>query len=80
MIKVYGTVGCKRCNKAKFILEESDIKYEYIMLGDELSKEEREKIIKLAQNNGVYQYPIIIESKNNILKLSELLDKIERRE
>ena len=40
MIKIYGKIGCASCVKAKALCEQQKIKYEYLELNKDFTREE----------------------------------------
>ena len=70
MIKVIGTQGCSRCMMTKNILTKKNIDFTYDLITS-LSQEDQNKYIKLAQDKGFMNFPIIIKN-NEIVTLEDI--------
>ena len=72
MIEVYGREGCSYCTKARELLDERDISYEYIQLGVDVTKEEF-----VQKFPGQKTVPVIVAHGMKVGGYSELVDYIE---
>ena len=72
MIEVYGREGCSYCTKARELLDERDISYEYIQLGVDVTKEEF-----VQKFPGQKTVPVIVAYGMKVGGYSELVDYIE---
>ena len=73
MIKIIGTLGCINCIKTKKVLEDKNIEFEYIIFNN-LSSEEQDNIIKIAEQNCIGSFPIILNNEE-ISTLEDVLNK-----
>ena len=67
MIKVYGRQNCPNCDKIKKMLEEKNIKFDYI--------EDMDTAIKLGRENKIMSLPICVV-ENNVLDFNKTKDYI----
>lgn len=72
MIKVIGNLGCSKCAITKNMLDSKNIEYEYIIFKD-TDKSLQDKIIKHAQITGNQNFPFIIDEKENIINIDEVM-------
>jgi len=61
MIRIIGTTGCSRCIAKKNEYTKKQIDFSYELL-ENLSQEEQDKILKYAEENKIFSFPIIIEN------------------
>lgn len=71
MLKVIGKENCNACIVVKNTLNLCNIPYEYSTL-EELSEEERNKYIKMAEDQGRLSLPLIIDG-NELKILKEVI-------
>ena len=64
--KIYSLTGCMKCLQAKRKYPEA----EYIMI-DELSSEDREKLINKCTEIGIVSAPILVDETDKILTHAE---------
>lgn len=72
MIKLIGKNGCNRCQMTKTILDNNNIKYEYILLED-LETKEQDKYIQLATEYNMVELPLIVID-NKLKTLQEIIN------
>lgn len=65
MILLIGKNNCNACTMVKNVLTNKGVEFEYKLL-EELSEEDRNNYIQMAQDTGMLSLPLII--KNNTLK------------
>mgnify|MGYP000976652902 CR=1 FL=1 len=71
MYKVIGKNNCNACSITKTILTNKNIYFEYYVLED-LTQEEQDNYIQLAQEQSKVSMPLIIDENNKILTLQEV--------
>ena len=71
MIKVIGKESCGACMMAKKVLTRKGIEFEYVHL-DELDEEEREVVLKMADEQGMRSMPLIVKD-GKLVTLQEVL-------
>ena len=62
MLRVYGTIGCGKCEVVKRKLESEGKEFDYSLL-DGLNKEKQEEILEIAEKEGIKTFPIIMEDE-----------------
>ena len=62
MIKLIGKKDCNRCQMTKSILENRNIKFEYILF-DDLSNDDKTKYLNMAQENNMIELPLILKDE-----------------
>jgi glutaredoxin len=73
MIRIIGTLGCINCIKVKKAFEDKNIEFEYIIFNN-LSSEEQDNIIKIAEQNCIGSFPIIFNNEE-VSTLENVLNK-----
>jgi glutaredoxin len=73
MVLVIGQENCVRCNITKNILDKNKIQYEYKKITD-LSQEQQEKYMKIAEDKNLLNFPIIIVN-DLAIELNDLIKK-----
>lgn len=71
MIKVIGKENCGACMMAKKVLTKKGVEFEYVYLND-LSEEERDVVLKLADEQGMRSMPLIVKD-GKLVTLQEVL-------
>ena len=71
MIKVIGKENCGDCMMAKKVLTKKGVEFEYAYL-DELDAEEREEVLKMADEQGMRSMPLIVKD-GKLVTLQEVL-------
>lgn len=71
MISVIGKENCGACMMARKVLTKKGVEFEYIHLND-LSEEEKDVVLKLADEQGVRSMPLIIKD-GKLVTLQEVL-------
>lgn len=72
MIKLIGKENCSACKVTKTILKNKKIDFEYKLLND-LSLEEQDFYIKLAQDSNMISLPLIVVDKK-LKTLQEIIN------
>lgn len=70
MILLIGKKNCNACNMTKMVLTNKQIEFEYRLL-NELSKEEQEHYIKLAEESNMLSLPLIVVD-NKLMTLQQI--------
>ena len=70
MIKLIGKTGCNRCIMTKNILTNKGVDFEYLLFED-LSSEDQDKYMKLAEEQHMIELPLIIKD-DDLMTLQEL--------
>ena len=71
MIKVIGKEHCGACMMTKNVLGAKGIEFEYILL-EEMTEEERNNVIKMAEEQGKLSMPFIIKD-GKLVTLQEVI-------
>ena len=71
MIKVIGKENCGACMMAKKVLTKKGVEFVYVHL-DDLSEEDKDVVLKLANEQGVRSMPLIIKD-GKLVTLQEVL-------
>lgn len=71
MIQVIGREGCPNCEATKILLNNKQIRFEYILLED-MSSEAKAKVEEMAIEKGMLELPIILKD-NRIVTRDELI-------
>ena len=71
MIKVIGKENCGACMMARKVLTKKGVEFEYVHL-DDLSEEDKDVVLKLAEEQGMRSMPLIIKD-GKLVTLQEVL-------
>ena len=71
MIEVIGKENCGACMMAKKVLTKKGVEFVYVHL-DDLSEEDKDVVLKLANEQGVRSMPLIIKD-GKLVTLQEVL-------
>ena len=71
MIKVIGKEHCGACMMAKNVLSAKGIEFEYTLL-EEMTEEEQNNVIKMAEEQGRLSMPFIIKD-GKLVTLQEVI-------
>lgn len=71
MIKVIGKEHCGACMMTKNVLGAKGIEFEYILL-EEMTEEEQNNVIKMAEEQGRLSMPFIIKD-GELVTLQEVI-------
>ena len=71
MISVIGKENCGACMMARKVLTKKGVEFEYVHL-DDLSEEDKDVVLKLAEEQGMRSMPLIIKD-GKLVTLQEVL-------
>ena len=83
MVKVYALTTCPYCKKVKKFLEGNGVNFEIIYI-DELSREERNKVVKEVHDlTGMYAVPVTVHGDKVIVgykedELKKLVEELKK--